>query len=412
LDLMVDGAVRLLAEDEYPAGARLVSATMLGSVSEDVTRAWADRWVGQTNHGAFSTGGDLVGIARWFATDLSVDGASIPAAAVTAVAVRSTDRRQGHLRRLMGAQLESIAATDVPIALLVAAEWPIYGRYGYGPAVDACGYKVDATSARFRAARSGTVEHVSPTELRPHLEAVHDLRWARTTGAVRRSGQVWDVLAGVSPRPGDSADPGKGRGALWRDEAGLVQGAVAYRVEDRWTHNRPSGKIDVTLLVGATPEAERELWRHLCETDWISTVVAGVRSIDDPLPYWLEDGRAAVQVDRFDCIWARILNVPHVFGARRSSLPGRVVIDVVDDLGYANGRWALELGPDGADVTATSDAADVRLPVATLGAASLGGTSVARLHEAGWLDEESPKGVARLDALLHTPTAPWSPTTY
>jgi predicted acetyltransferase len=229
---------------------------------------------------------------------------------------------------------------------------------------------------------------------------------------VTRRGQVWDVLAGLSPRPGDSADLGKARGALWRDESGAVQGAVAYVVEDAWTRNRPTGKVDVKLLVGATPEAERELWRHLCETDWISTVKAGTRSVDDPVAFLFDDGRAVAQVDRFDCIWARVLDVPSVLGARRSSLPGRVIIDVVDDLGYANGRWALELGPDGAEVTSTTEAADVRLPVAALGAASLGGTSVARLHEAGWLDEESPNGVARLDALLHSPTAPWSPTTY
>jgi len=385
---------------------------MLGSVTDAVTTGWAKFFAGQTTHGAISAVGELVGVARWFSAELSLNGPSIPAAGVTAVAVATNHRRQGHLSRLMHEQLRSIAEGGVPIALLVAAEWPIYGRFGYGPAIDACGIELDTALARFAAPRTGTVELTTAAELRPQLERVHDLRWTRTIGAITHDGRIWDVIAGVERRPGDSDDPGQERGAIWRDAQGVVLGAVAYRVTDGWTRNRPTGTAHVNLLVGATPEAERELWRHLCEIDWVSTVKAGNRSIDDPLQLWLDDGRAVARVDRFDCIWARILDVPAVFGARRAPVSGRSVVEVVDDLGFAAGRWALELGPDGADVVKTSDTAEVRLPVAALGAASLGGTPVTRLHDAGWVDEERPGGVARLDALLRSPTAPWSPTTY
>ena len=405
--------VRLLTDDDdLVEGARLVAHTMLGSVTDEVAQAWGELFRGDTTHAALDANGDVVGIARWFATDLSMGGPALPAAGVTAVAVLPTHRRQGHLTRLMRAELESVVEVDVPIALLVAAEWPIYGRFGYGPAVEACGFDVDTTAARFLAPRTGTVELLPPGELRPHLEAVHDECWQRTMGAVTRSATFWDRVSGVVAWPGDKGDPGQRRGAIWRDDGGQVAGAVAYRVEEGWTRNRPTGTIHVPLLVGSTPTAERELWRHLCESDWITRVVAGARCVDDPLPLLLDDGRAATQVDRFDCIGARILDVPRVLGARRSTLPGRVVVDVTDELDHAAGRWAIELGPDGADVTATTESPDVRLPVAALGATCLGGTGATRLHHAGWLDEERPGGVARLDALLRAETAPWSPTTY
>lgn len=409
---MADLTTRTLTPDEHALAARLVSATMLGSVADDVIDDWAKFFVDDTTHGAIAADGSIVGIARWFDTQLSLAGPSLPAAGVTAVAVLPTHRRQGHLRRLMEAQLESIASADVPIALLVAAEWPIYGRFGYGPAIAACGFEVDATTARFSAARSGSIELVASADLRPHLEAVHDKRWARTMGAVTRTSPIWDRIAGSSRWPGDSDDPGKARGALWRDDSGDVRGAVAYRVEEAWTRNRPTGKIAVQLLVGATPEAERELWRHLCETDWIATVTAGNRAVDDPLPLWFDDGRAATQVDMFDCIWARILDVPRVFAGRRADREGGAVVEVVDDLGFAAGRWALTLGPEGGEAVLSTASPDARLPVAALGAVFFGGTSVTRLHHAGWIDEESAGGVARLDALLRTAVAPWSPTTY
>ncbi len=409
---MDEPSVRTLKDDERAEASRVVNHGMLGSVTDEVSNAWAEIMDATRCHGAFSATGQMVGLARYFPTDLSVPGGEVPAAGVTAVAVLSNHRRQGHLTRMMDAQLTAIVDERIPIALLVAAEWPIYGRYGYGPAVDACAFEIDTAAARFQAPASGSIELVMPAELRPALEAAHEARRARTPGAIRREPLVWDRLAWLLAWPGHTLEPGPVRGARWRDDAGEVQGAVAYKVEDTWHRNRPNGKAEVQLLVGATPEAERELWRHLCEIDWVRTVHAGNRGIDDPLPLFLDDGRAAVAIDRFDCIWARILDVPATFGERRSSRAGGAVVEVVDPLGHTSGRWQLDLGPDGAEVTTTSATADVTLPVGALGATYLGGRSVQRLREAGWVDEGTAGGVARLDALLSTPTAPWSPTTY
>lgn len=404
--------VRTLAEDELVGGSRLVATAMLGNVEDVAAGGWAATFEAERTHGAFQPDGTLVGVARWFETRLSIPGGDVTAAGVTSVGVLSTHRRQGHLTRLMRTQLDAISAAQVPVALLVAAEWPIYGRFGYGPAVDACGWRIDATAARFRAPSTGLVELCGPAELRPHLERVHDLRWARTPGSVTRQPYAWDTLAGVSGWPGHPFEPGKNRGALWRNDAGEVLGAVAYSVHEGWTHNRPTGRAEVRLLVGATPEAERELWRHLCELDWVSTVTAGGRGIDDPLPHFLLDARAAVQVDRSDCIWVRLLDLPGAFRDRRSTMAGRVVLEIDDDLGYAAGRWSLAIGPNGSEVTTTTDPAGVRLPISALGAAYLGGTSLTRLQEATLVEELVPGSVARLDALLRTPTAPWSTTTY
>lgn len=404
--------VRLLHDDELLDAARVVATGMLGHLDDETSKQWASVFDTAGSHGAFDAKGSLVGLARRFPSQLSVPGGSVAASCVTAVAVLPNHRRQGHLSRLMRAQLDAIVAEDIPVALLVAAEWPIYGRFGYGPAVDACGWEIDAHAAHFRATPTGRVELCTPVELRPHLEDLHDRRLERTAGAVTRTGFVWDRVAGLMSWPNDKTPLGQRRGAIWRDEAGEVQGAVAYVVHEAWHRNRPDGKAQVTLLVGATPEAERELWRHLCELDWVSTVAAGNRPIDDPLPYFLTDGRAAVQLDRFDCIWTRVLDVRAAFGARRATTHDRVVLEVDDDMGYAAGRWSLALGPDHSHVDPTTDPAEVRLPIGALSAAYLGGASVTRLHQAGWVEELVAGAVTRLDTLLRTPMAPWSPTTY
>jgi predicted acetyltransferase len=409
---MAEPTVRTIREDERAEAARVVNHGMLGSLADEVNEAWGQLIDADRAHGAFASTGQLVGVARHFPSDLRVPGGHVPAAGITAVAVLSTHRRQGHLTRLMQAQLAAIADARIPVALLVAAEWPIYGRFGYGPAIDACRFEIHSSTARLRHPATGSIELVSPAVLRPALEAAHEARRARTPGAIRRDPEAWDRIAGVCGWPGQTFDPGLQRGALWHADDGSVQGAVAYTVDDSWTRNRPTGRADVRLLVGATAEAERELWRHLRDIDWVETVSAGNRGIDDPLPLFLEDGRAAVAVDHSDCIWARILDVPAALGARRAEQPSSLVIEVVDDLGLASGRWQLDLAPDGADVTATTASPDVVVPVGALGALYLGGRSARRLHEAGWVDEVAPGGVARLDAACRTATAPWSPTTY
>lgn len=410
---MADVDVRLMTEDDVPAALRVVSEGMLGSTSEETLEGWGAMWQDGEGHGAFDPDGSVLGVVRWFADEASVPGGSLPAAGVTAVAVRSTHRRQGLLSRLMAAQLAHIHDTSIPIALLVAAEWPIYGRFGYGPAMDACAFEIDSSAARFAVPASGHVELVTPAELRPELERLHDSRWARSPGSLRRrQALVWERMSGAERWPGDTTDPGMRRGAIWRDVDGTVRGAVAYHVTNAWTHNRPAGTAEVDLLVGDTPEAERELWRHLAALDWVTTVKAGLRAVDDPLPLFLTDGRAAAQIDRSDAIWARILDVPLAFAARRAPVPGRAVVQVDDAQGYAEGRWAIELGPASGAATPTGDPADVRMSAGTLGALYFGGHTARRLADAGHVTELRDGAVDQLSALLATPTAPWSTTSY
>jgi predicted acetyltransferase len=405
--------VRTLRDEELVDAARVVNRAMLGSVTDEVNEIWAEIIDAERTIGAFSSDDELVGLTRDFDTELVVPGgAEVSASGVTAVGVLSHHRRQGHLTRLMDAQLRTMADRGIAVGLLVAAEWPIYGRFGYGPAVDACGFEIDARSARFLAEPTGSIEVVMPEALRPELERVHELRRRRTPGSIRRDAIAWDARAGLRGWPGETFDQGPLRGALWRDGSGEVQGAVAYKVQEHFERNRPAGKAEVTLLVGATPEAERELWRHLCEIDWVARITAENRGVDDPLPLMIEDGRAVTRVDLFDCIWARLIDLPSAMGARRSLYADRVIVEVVDPQRLIEGRWSIELGTDGAEVKPSDATADVSLSASALGAAYLGGRSVRRLHEAGLVDEGTPSGVDRLDALLSTPTAPWSPTTY
>ena len=103
--------------------------------------------------GAF-VAGSLCGTAGSFAAQLTVPGErTVPCAAVTQVTVLPTHRRRGLLGAMMRPQLQDAIDRGEPTAMLVAAEWPIYGRYGYGMAVEAAA--TDRRRRRGRVPRPG-----------------------------------------------------------------------------------------------------------------------------------------------------------------------------------------------------------------------------------------------------------------
>jgi predicted acetyltransferase len=404
-------SVRPIDPDELITWMTVVRTAMLGRppTPEDVE---AHRPLTDVLRCLAAVDGDgrFCGTARSFATELTVPGGElVPAAAVSGVGVLPTHRRQGHLTRLMDAQLRDVADRGEPVAVLIAAEYPIYRRYGYGPATQACMVQLDADPDGWVDAPTGRAELVDAEELAQALVDVYDRARHRAAGHISWDKHDWEYVAGVRRMPGASDPPPNVTRVVWRDPQGTVQGAAFYSVDGRWTQNRPDGEAHVELLVAATDEAERELARFLTSVDWVGQVRLNLRPVDDPLPLWRHDGRSARLVDHSDHVWVRVLDVPAALERRRYDIPGRLAIDVVDPRGFAHGRYLLDAGPDGATCRPTDAEADLTVPVAALGAAYLGGTTWGQLAAAGWVDELRPGAVATASALFATPRAPWCP---
>lgn len=361
-----------------------------------------------------SPGGPPVGSAGSFPSDLTVPGGIVAAGAVTAVGVLPTHRRQGHLQRMMEFQLADIAERGEPVAVLVAAEYPIYGRYGYGPATDAGAIRIDAADPQLWVdPPTGSTELLDNPTFTEELIALYDRARHGIPGHMSHRPSRWRIETGEIPWPDGREE--KRRNATkvaWRDEDGVIQAVASYSVKDNWVDNRPRNPLDASILVSATDEGERELIRYLTAVDWVSTVNLNTRPIDDPVPLWLRDGRAATPHDRSDHVWARLLDVPAALEARRYGTDGRLVFEIDDPLGFANGRFVLEGGPDGATCKATTDDPDLRVPAKALGSAYLGGFSWARIAAAGWVDELLPGAVTTASAMFSIPRVPWCAITF
>jgi predicted acetyltransferase len=358
--------------------------------------------------GAFD-GKTSVGTLRSFATPLTLPGPTeVTCAALTNVTVAPTHRRRGLLTKMITNDLRASADRGEPVGILIASEYPIYGRFGYGAAVDAATYTVDRASARFLRTSVGSVELVDLATLRHEAPAVYERFRSVQPGSIGRSDRWWDRTLEQVEVPG--ATPTKGYQTIYRSPIGLVQGYLRYTAAPEWDHMRPKGTLNIAELVATTPDAYLGLWRYCCEVDLVTQVQAGDRCIHEPLSWFLQDGRAVRQNGRYDFLWVRVLDVSAALSARRYPTEGQLVIEVTDTLGIASGRFVLDGGPDGAACTSTDAAADLTLPVDALGSAYLGGMSLLVLADAGRVDEHSSGALMRADTMFRSAVTPWCST--
>src|SRR3954452_8082037 len=361
-------------------------------------------------HGAFADG-RAVATFRSFTTQLTVPGGFVAADAITNVTVAPTHRRQGLLSAMMRPDPAAAAERGEPVAILIASEWPIYGRYGFGPAAEEAEYEIDARGARFAVAGEGEVTLVDAHQMRAAAPAVYEEHRRTTPGAIERSDGWWNRRVGLS-QAGWPTFEDTPRFALVHDDGGAPAGLLIYGVESHWDNWRPRGTLSIGELFAATPAAEAGLWRFATEVDLVATVKAGERSVAELLPWLLVDGRAERQRSRSDNFWLRVLDVPAALAARRYGCEDALVLEVEDELGHAAGRFLLEGSPRDARCVPTDAPADLWLRAEALGAAYLGGVALSALAAAGWVREQRPGAVARAHALFGWPVPPWCATLF
>ena len=402
--------IRPITPDEAVRYRRAIRAGFLDAETVD-DEDWAREQVQPYDRSlATFDGPDIVASLASFPTELTLPGgATVPVGAVTAVTCRATHRRRGLLTEMIGRDLAASQERGEVADILIAAEYPIYGRFGYGPAVATTSWElVTGAATRFTNPGSGSVQFVDNATFRKEAPAIFDRLRVSRPGMIRRDDFDWDVHADLRRYP--EAKPWQGFRLLCVDDAGTPQGYASYTVDKKWAEMRPQCVVEVSELAAATPDAEARLWRFIAELDLVALVKAGDRPTDEALPWLIENGRLAKQVSSFDHIWVRPLDVARLLTTRSYATSGRVVIEVVDTQGYAAGRFVLDVSPDGATCLATTEAAELTVPVKALGAASLGGVEVGALARAGWLDEHVAGAAERAGTMLAGTVAPWCNT--
>lgn len=405
---MADYLLRPIVEEEFSAWARAVAGGF-GSHPDD-----AQDWIVEYDRTiAVFDGDEIVANAGAHTFDLTLPGlTSTQVAGITAVGVRTDRRRQGLLTRMMEHQLDDVAQRGEALAILLASESVIYGRFGYGLASSVAHIEIDSQRDAFlpRVPIAGTVRPIDADGAAKTLPAIHDAARRVRPGDIARIQAWWDRYFKDPEKERDGATARFY--AVHESAPGQADGYLSWRIKHHWDSALPNNELRVDELVAASPEATAALWRYVLDVDLVGKVTAWV-PVDEPLRWMLADPRRMVTKAVHDFLWVRLLDVPAALSARRYQVEDSLVVELTDVFRPATaGRYRITGSPDGAECTRTTDDADLALDVTDLGALYLGGTTATQLALAQRGEELTAGARRRADVFFTTSPVPYCRTDF
>ena len=225
----------------------------------------------------------IVGTYETFAADLTLPGgARVPTNAISAVSVLPTHHRRGVLRRMLTEDLHAACERGELASILIAAEYPIYGRFGFGPATEQAAYRLEVVHAHFTQPATGSVDLIEPTRMRQLAPGIFERFRHERPGQIDRDASSWEVRLGLHEVPWRSG--GKAvRSALYTSPSGEPEGYLLYGVESEWRDHLPSGNLHIDEMVTLSSAAYLGLWRYCAEIDLVGEINCDMRPIDEPL---------------------------------------------------------------------------------------------------------------------------------
>src|SRR3989442_1385059 len=322
----MDIEIRTITDQDIPAFGR--------SLERAFGEHWTDRdWEAERpvfeverNIGAFD-GPDLVGTTGAYSLVLTVPGASLPMAGVSAVGVQPTHRRRGILTQMMRAQLDDVRDRGESISGLWASESSIYGRFGYGMAAAVAEVVMERKRSAFARPHqpSGRLRLVEKDEALKELPAVFDRVLPTIPGMWARTETWWRYTLADLERSREGAS------ALFfvvHESAQGTDGYSMYRVKrGEWDDSLPAPIVKVPQLMADTRSADADLWRFIFDIDLAERVEAWPRRVDEPLLWMLAQPRRLVTRVN-DGLWLRMVDIPAALTGRRYSVNDRLGLEV------------------------------------------------------------------------------------
>ncbi len=231
----------------------------------------------------------------------------------------------------------------------------------------------------------------------------------RRAGQIDRGARWWNRVLGREGYP-----PMEGLPHNWFVHEGDdgPDGLLGWTASGEFGLVPPLATVEVWDLATASDTAYQNLWSYLSGVDGVDRVSFSNRSVDEPVRWLLEDGRALVTTQQVDFLWLRLLDVPAALAARRYAVPGEVILEVIDEGSdrFASGRYRLSAEGDEVACEPTDRDVDLEITQRALASIYLGGFRLREMLVSGIARERTPGSLARVDLMFSTPLAPWNGT--
>src|SRR4051795_38011 len=232
--------IRPVNSDEFPTFLRTTEGAFHEDVSDEDIASWAKVFEPERSLAVLEDGA-MVATAAALTRELTLPGARMSVACITAVGVLPTHRRRGLLTELMRRQLDDVRTAGESVAALWASEPVIYGRFGYGLAARHGFATVPTTGARLRTrlpAPAGRTVLLEPADAVERIAPLYDRVRRERTGHLDRAGAWWDLR--VYDPEAHRGGRGALRAAVHETPDGTVDGYALYGVKLDWSDGGPN----------------------------------------------------------------------------------------------------------------------------------------------------------------------------
>ncbi|WP_084102915.1 GNAT family N-acetyltransferase [Demequina sp. NBRC 110051] len=356
---------------------------------------------------ARGTVGTLAAAHTSFRFHLAVPGGrSIATSGLSWVSVHPGHRRRGLLTAMIADHFANSRARGEAISALYASETQIYQRFGYGLAARTAMVEL-SRGAKMRevAGADELIVEIDSASYDRHAPVLQEVQAAMT-----RPGSIVDfeevtVAEAFLDIEADRDGADELRIVIVRDGERPLAWALLNR-KANWDLHSPDGKVQVRAWGSAAAHATARLMRVLVDFDLMSKTAISRIALDDETLHLLVDPRGA-RASIEDNLWVRVLDVAAALEGRGYAADCDVTVAIADPQVPDNaGTWRIRVTGGEATVTRTDDDADLSMSIQELGAAYLGGTSIATLTRAGLVTEHRDGAASELSRAMLSDLAP------
>ncbi|WP_084130336.1 GNAT family N-acetyltransferase [Demequina sp. NBRC 110055] len=351
--------------------------------------------------------GTLAAAHTSFRFRLAVPGGhSLATSGLSWVSVHPGHRRRGLLTAMIADHFANSRARGEAISALYASETQIYQRFGYGLAARTAMIELSrGAKLRDSAGADELIVEIDSASYERHASVLQEVQSAMT-----RPGSIVDfeevtVAEAFLDIEADRDGADELRIVIVRDGDSPLAWALLNR-KANWDLHSPDGKVQVRAWGSAAPHATARLMRVLVDFDLMSKTALSRIALDDETLHLLVDPRGA-RASIEDNLWVRILDVASALEGRGYAADCDVTVAIQDtQLPDNAGTWRISVTGGEATVTRTDDDADLAMSIQELGAAYLGGTSIATLTRAGLVREHRDGAASELSRAMLSDLAP------